>query len=579
MLQAMFAGVSGLQAHQNKINTIGNNIANVNTVGFKSQRVSFQDQLSQTLHGATAPKSGASGGQNPTQVGLGVTLGSIDTIQTQGNLQTTGKSTDMAVQGNGFFVVTSGKSVQYTRDGTFDLDSSGTLVNPASGVKLLGYQADKFGIVDNSAPVTASSTIQIPLGSLTDAKQTAAMTTTGNLDAGAALYSSKVDYSGNLDSAAVAGAQVQSNSTVFDNLGNPHIVQTTFTNPVNAPVGPSVPAGATRAWDVSVRVDGATIYDSTAGKSKMYRVGAAWQFADTTTGAALGSKISLDGAVGSNHAAQVAGASGAANVSIDLNYAPVTGNAAASTLQGAADGQTGSSPSWGTSIQLYDSLGVGHLVNFKYTHVQLGAGAPGGATGRWDWSATENGKPVGDSTQAGNSPLYFGGTGTLVSGAIQNISVTPNDGSVSPFAIKVNNEKMTQLASDANASADSQDGYPVGTLQSFSISSDGIVTGIFSSGQSRALGQIAMATFTNPGGLQRAGGNMLNNTDNSGSASIGIPGQGGRGKINPGFLEMSNVDLATEFTNLIVTERGFQANTKIVSTIDSLLQDVLNLKR
>src|SRR5689334_2719904 len=133
MLQAMFSGVSGLQVHQTKLDVIGNNIANVNTLGFKAGRVTFEDQLSQTLRSSAGPSANI-GGQNPAQVGLGVSLGAVDTLQTQGNLQTTGKPTDMAIQGNGFFLVSSGNNVSYTRDGTFDLDSDGVLVNPASGL-------------------------------------------------------------------------------------------------------------------------------------------------------------------------------------------------------------------------------------------------------------------------------------------------------------------------------------------------------------------------------------------------------------------------------------------------------------
>lgn len=579
MLQAMFAGVSGLQAQQTKMNTIGNNIANLNTVGFKTQVVTFQDQLSQTLQSASGPTS-SSGGTNPTQIGLGVKIGSVNTIETQGNLQTTGKSTDLAIQGNGFLVVTAnGKDQLYTRDGTFDLDSTGSLVNPSTGTRLLGYQADKFGFVDTSAPITPTSTLQIPIGSLTDAKQTDTVGTTGNLDASASLYSTKVDYAGNLDSGAATATQVQTTTTIYDNLGNAHTVQMTLTNPTTNPTGTGVPTGATQSWRVSVKVDGTGVYDSASGKSALYRVGGAWQFANTTTGATLGSAISLDGGAGDNHATQVPGTSGANAFSVDLNCNALTNNAATGTLAGVGNGQSGSSPYWGTSIQVYDSLGVGHLISFRYTHAQVGAGAPVGATGSWDWTATENGVPVGDSTQAGNSPLSFGTTGRLVSGATQNITITPNDGSVTPFVVKINNDNMTQLSSDANATASSQDGYPVGTLQSFSLSADGLITGIFSSGQSRSLGQVGMATFSNPAGLERVGGNLLRNSDNSGSAIVGIPGQGGRGKLNPGFLETSNVDLSTEFTNLIVTQRSFQANTKIVTTVDTLLQDVLNLIR
>src|ERR1041384_1682531 len=179
MLQAMFSGVSGLQAHQTKMNVIGNNIANVNTVGFKSGRVSFQDQLSQTLR-ADAGASGDQGGQNPAQVGLGVGLGAVDTLQTQGNLQLSGKQTDLAIQGNGFFAVASGEKILYTRDGSFDLDSTGALVSPSSGMRLLGYSADSNGTIDTGAPITTDSTLKIPVGKMTNVKQTGNMVFSGN---------------------------------------------------------------------------------------------------------------------------------------------------------------------------------------------------------------------------------------------------------------------------------------------------------------------------------------------------------------------------------------------------------------
>ena len=131
----------------------------------------------------------------------------------------------------------------------------------------------------------------------------------------------------------------------------------------------------------------------------------------------------------------------------------------------------------------------------------------------------------------------------------------------------------------SSAAVSSQDGYQAGTLDSFSIGSDGKINGLFSNGESRDLGQIAIASFANPGGLEKLGGNLLRTTQDSGAALVGAAGLAGRGKLNSGFLEMSNVDLSTEFTNLIVTERGFQANTRIITTVDGLLQEVLNLKR
>jgi flagellar hook protein FlgE len=583
MLQAMFSGVSGLQAHQTRMNTIGNNISNVNTIGFKSGRVSFQDQLSQTLHAASAPTSGGVGGANPAQIGLGVSVGAVDTILTQGNLQSTGKNTDLAVQGNGYFMVSGGNGVQYTRDGSFDIDSSGALVNPGTGMRLLGYQADAFGVIDTSAPITPTSGLTIPVGTLADARQTSRIGVIGNLNAASALYSTRVDFSGNLDSRVTATGPVTTTETVYDSLGNAHTVLTTLTNPISPPpAGAGVPAGATQAWDVQVQVDGSAVYDSAAGKSRLYAVGGAWVFADAA-GASLGGSIALNGGTAENQGGQVPGTNGAPNFSMDLNFpAGLTNSAAASSFDGVANGQAGSAPTWGSSITVYDSLGVGHLITFRYTHVQPGVGAPAGATAQWDWVATENGQEVASSssaTPAGNTPLYFGTNGRVIGGGTQTLRITPIDGSVSPFDVTVDNSNMTQLASDSNAMASSQDGYPVGTLQSFSIGADGVITGVFSSGQTRSLGQVALASFANPGGLDKVGGNLLRETVNSGAAQVGGPNQNGLGKLSTGYLEMSNVDLSNEFTNLIVTQRGFQANTRIITVVDELLQDVINLKR
>jgi flagellar hook protein FlgE len=579
MLQAMFSGVSGLQAHQTRMSVIGNNIANVNTIGFKAGRASFQEQLSQVLRSASSPKEAGTGGLNFSQVGLGVTLGAIDTIQTQGNLQTTGKATDLAIQGMGFFVVSDGKNVYYTRDGSFDLDSSGALVNTATGQKLLGYIADANGNIDNSRPVSQDSVLRIPVGTLSNAKQTQNITFAGNLDASSALQSTRVDFTGNLNKAAAPTDTLQITQSVYDALGNAHTLSITFANPDSAPSGAGVPAGATAAWDVVVKVDGDTVYDSTAGKSRIYFTGAGWVFADTSTGASLGGAIQLDGGTASNSAAKVPGTGGASNFSVDLHLGTLTNAASTSTITGVSDGQAGGSPFWGTSIRVYDSLGVGHLITFTYTRVPLGVGGPTDATARWEWVAIENGGQIASSSDPGNSALFFDSTGKLVGGSTQTITITPVNGSISPFTIRIDNSGLGQLASDSTVSANTQDGYPAGTLQSFTISPDGLISGVFTSGLTRLLGQIAIASFSNPGGLEKLGSNLYRESANSGAAQVGVPNQGGRGKISPGFLEMSNVDLSNEFANLIITERGFQANTRIITVVDNLLQDVINIKR
>ena len=238
MIQAMYSAVSGVQAHQTRLDVIGNNIANVNTVGYKAARATFSDQLSQTFRGATRPQ-GDRGGINTMQVGLGVRLGSITTQQTQGALQQTGRPADLSIQGNGFFMVSDGAAAQYTRDGGFTLDSDGNLVSATTGMKLLGWPADASGDIDTKAAVTAASSIRIPSGTLTAVRAT-----------------TKVDFGGNLDAKAAVGDTYTRSARVFDSLGNSHDVSFKFQR-ANA----VAPAAAT--WDFTTSVDGGAF--STAG--------------------------------------------------------------------------------------------------------------------------------------------------------------------------------------------------------------------------------------------------------------------------------------------------------------------------
>jgi flagellar hook protein FlgE len=419
MLQAMFAGVSGLQVHQTKLNVIGNNVANVNTTGYKAGRVTFQDQLSQTLRYSVGPGNSL-GGQNPMQVGLGASLGAVDTLQTQGNLQSTGKPTDLALQGNGFFLVSNGEDTFYTRDGSFDLDSEGNLVNPANGLRLVGYSADSTGKIDTTGQLTGSDSLKIPVGTLTAVKPT-------------------------------ENAQLQGNLNAVDPRGE-----------------------------------------------------------------------------------------------------------------------------WGVSLKVYDSLGIGHPMTFNFTKATPAAGAPAGATAQWNWTAKENGATVASSTPA--NALFFDAKGQILNTTPLDISMTPGAGAL-PLSFKVDVTGISQLAGGSNVAATSQDGFPVGVLQTFTIAPDGVISGVFSNGQTRTLGMVATASFSNPAGMEKLGQNLFRASSNSGLAQVGAPSQNGRGKLSTGYVEMSNVDLANEFTNMIVTQRGFQANTRVITVVDDLLQELINLKR
>ena len=407
MLRSMFSAISGLRAHQVMMDVIGNNIANVNTVGFKSGRVNFQDILSQTFRGASAPNNGL-GSVNPAQVGLGVTVAGIDVLHTQGNLQSTGRLTDMAIQGDGMFVLSDGSRQFFTRDGSFDISLDGTLVNPAIGMKVQGWVADANGVVDTT---TATTNVSIPLGQRTTALATSTSALRGNLDAGAAV-------------------------------------------------------GATAS----------------------------------------------------------------------------------------------------TTINVFDTLGVRHSVKITFTKT---------AANDWTWAAATDPTDVGTTTTSTGTATFT--SGGLLSASTGTIDLAFTNGATTPASIPLDLTAMTQFSGNSAVSG-TTNGFTSGTLVTFTIGAGGDITGVYTNGQTQLLGQIAMAAFVNPGGLLRQGQNLFGESSASGSASIGEPGVGGRGSVSTGSLEMSNVDLATQFTGMITAERGFQANGRVITTSDEMLQELVNLK-
>jgi flagellar hook protein FlgE len=196
---------------------------------------------------------------------------------------------------------------------------------------------------------------------------------------------------------------------------------------------------------------------------------------------------------------------------------------------------------------------------------------------QWTWAVSAQ----APTTVSGTGTLTFDPTnGTLSAGSPGTITVSPGAATgIAPFDVNMDFSAFSQLSTDTQVQAANQNGYSPGSLQSFTVGADGVVTGIYTNGLTRSLGQIAMAVFTNPNGLERIGNNQWRESENSGIPAIGTPRTGGRGIINSGFLEQSNVDIGTEFTDMIVTQRGFQANTRVVTTVDEMLQDLINIKR
>ncbi len=505
MIRSMLSAVSGMRNHQTFLDVVGNNIANVNTVGFKASRVLFSDIISQLARGASAPQPNR-GGINPLQVGLGMQVSGADTIQTQGNLQSTGKITDLAIEGDGFFVLNDGTRDFYTRDGSFDVAVDGTLVSPTTGMKVQGWVADANGKVDTTQPTTG---ITIPFGAAMSGQPSTAITERGNLDASTPATGTN-NY----------GAVTQSNAS-----GGAATLSGTYTG------------NAVANYVVKIAsVSGA--------------------------GAVTGIQVSTDGGVNFGATTPVASFPISIGSGVNIDIATNTNNAVGDTYSFSA------APPIVSTVGVYDSLGVQHNISVTYRKT---------GTNTWSWtpSTTEPGVTITPNTP---STFTFNSTGAYSgqqpAGTIQ---LTLTNGA-SNETVNLDLSNVTQLAGNSEITA-SADGGSAGSLVSFSIGQSGEVMGVYSNGLNKQIGQIALAKFANPAGLLKSGGNLYELSANSGNPSVGAPSSAGRGQISSGYLEMSNVDLAQQFTNMIMAERGFQANSRIITTSDEMLQDLVNLKR
>lgn len=510
MLRSMYSGISGLRNFQTKLDVIGNNIANVNTYGFKKGRVAFQDLMSQQLQGASSPTDNR-GGTNPRQVGLGATIATIDTIMTQGSMQTTGRALDVGISGDGFFVVSDGNLNYYTRAGNFYLDQYGTLVN-GEGLRVMGYAADANGNIDTST----LTTLQIAAGAQIAPQRTENVTFKGNLNAD---FLSPIDEttkdgligsSGTLTSIDTSTETIESIVTIINNQNN-------------------IPL------DVQKAAASAAAKAKTAEEAKQAAINVISQAPEPLVN---GNPIP----------------SNATNL-VKINYSVVD------TLGGVKNIQL--------VLQKIDqnkwSIGVVDDTGIYYDLTDTADDAPDASFGY----GTGN-RAVLEFNSQGNLDL----TNSVLPASMR---IDPINGAA-PFRIDLDFSKFTQFGGSNTADVDTIDGYIDGFLESFNIGQTGEITGVYSNGQVRVLGQIAVATFENPEGLNKAGNNTYQVSNNSGVANIGVPGEG-RGTLMGASLEMSNVDLSEEFTEMIVAQRGFQANTRIITTSDEILQELVNLKR
>lgn len=621
MMRSMYAGVSGLRNHQVRMDVIGNNIANVNTIGFKAGRATFQDTLNQILRGAAAPQ-GTRGGINPLQIGLGVNIASIDVIHTQGNLQNTGKISDVALQGDGFFILSDGGSQYYTRAGGFNLERDGRLVNPSNGLVVQGWMADSAGNINPNGPL---SNIQLPIGQTINPVATTTIGFGGNLNSktfGELRFNEQTltDANGNsvrvsftlkptsnynefeytatvTNGTVVSGAgtgfiRMDLNGNVASVLGSDFQVQSGTTGSVPITIHPPVvnqPNGGAFTVDqlstneiaLSPAFAGAGTYNGTVlddlGNSMTvtYDVtGTGPNYSWNITGVTGGSVQSGGSGTFQWDGTNTSGGTGGVVLRSTAGYDVTVGTAISGAGAPAFDVVSKADNVFAATYvvpkpvvnttKVYDSLGTEHTITTTVTKVD---------NNNWTWEATNSSGVV-----IGNGSLSFDTKGNLIAAPGSTISFTPTGADT--ITITPDFSDVTQFDSNSSEiNSPFQDGYPMGQLQSFNIDSSGKVIGIFSNGMNKALGQMAIANFTNPAGLMRAGDTMFQASGNSGPAQVGQAGQSGRGLVTPGAVEMSNVDLSQEFTDMIVTQRGFQSNSRIITTSDEMLQELVNLKR
>lgn len=550
MNSALFTGISGINANMSVLSVIGNNVANVNTTGFKGSRATFSDILSQSLTGNN-------------QIGLGVSLSAIQKSFTQGAFETTGNILDLAVSGDGFFLVQDPAmdATLYTRAGQFSIDKNGKVVNP-DGYELQGYLADTSGALQNTVADLVIST-----GSI------------------APNASTSIEIEANLDSNAPITGFVftaGSNEDIYFSIDD-------GTNWLTADLitdGSLVSAGANTGAAVAVALKDAL--EAANGIADTYTVAYDDQtglFTITNDTGNAGTLV-LDWSDAITTSETILGFTAASSGSIAAG-ASDTSDSAAGIFTLAKAGDTSN---FTTPVTVYDTLGNGHVLTMYFRKDSLGA------TGNiWNWYAVV---PASDSTTGveqiqAEGTITFNTSGGLFSessatypvggfdftgGPAQNQTISFNYGT-SVAEGGTGKDGTTQYGTESGISALTQDGYSSGTLRSISIGQDGVILGVYSNGRDLTLGQVLLASFASQEGLKSSGSNLYSETFNSGQPIVGSPGSSGRGLVQANTLELSNIDIAQQFVNMITAQRGFQASSRIITTTDELLAELVNLKR
>ncbi|WP_448517366.1 flagellar hook-basal body complex protein [Pseudothermotoga sp.] len=716
MMRSMFSGVSGMRNFQYELDVIGNNISNVNTVGFKGSRVTFQTALLQTLKAARAPQNNV-GGTNPIQIGLGSQLATVDKIMIQGSFQNTGRKLDLAIQGDGFFVLSDGQGYYYTRAGALDVDMNGTLIHSSTGMKVQGWRAIQDPTtgqryIDTNQPI---GDIVISAGMTMPANATSLARMEGNLNSTSGIlpfamtvtddngqqHTVRFVFSRTSTDFAIQNGPFTENQSytwrAYDEsntlIGEGYVVVNQFgrvvesgnylfstLNPTSSYTINATANGTINVTDPDTKngtyyvmvtdSNGRIIYqgentstngtmtindtDIVAGRSynvylyfRRNTVSGVTPASDdqiTHTNITNSLDIPPDGTYRvrvideSNDQVIFEGSVNVSNgqftindddiestgnytvefvstVSLPLNEVVVAPGASISIPSSGelrfyeSDSPSNfvtakfESPRYVTAVEVYDTLGNPYSLYIEF--VRLGQFED--MQNAWIWRVyTASGEPItyidANGQTSYNDTPYVGGvvdfnesgrlstlygitwdeaTQTFTVGNVELRTIQFDASHMGDGTVTINLDltSLTQFAGANSATFTYQNGNALGTLQSFAINEAGQIIGTFSNGLTDLLGQVALAVFNNPAGLTEIGNSLYVPSANSGLAQIGAAGTGGRGTLIPGALEMSNVDLAEEFTKMIIAQRGFQANARVITTADTILGELVALRR
>ncbi len=575
---SLYTGLTGMKSNEFSMDVIGNNIANVNTYGFKSSRASFQNQFLHTFSFGTAP-SGTIGGTNPTQVGTGSTVGGVARDWAEGAPETTGRKTDLAIQGQGMFVMKKSDGTEvYSRDGSLQFNAENYLMS-ADGYFLQGYAVDQnFNIVEGTL-----DKLRIPLGEITTATATGNAKFSGDLNGnGVSATNRSVNTSQTLYSVPGLGAGNEAAAgtlltSLYKDDGSGAGVQ--LFNVDNVISSSAVDKGGAilESEDFLVTAT-STLGDLAAWLEDVIGINTDADLpvlagVDDPGVSIVNGQIKIVGNIGSRNNltlldGAITAAQGAGLVAPQTNPFTFINNVSAES------DFTAMGESIRTSFRGYDSLGNPLDVNLTMAMQEKDST---GITWRF---FIESADDTDADRVLGTGTIKFDNQGNYLEGTNLAVSVDrENLGSSTPQSIVFDFTDLQGYAMNSAMSLLSQDGFQAGTLQDYAIGPDGIITGSFTNGLTRTLGQVVVATFRNYGGLVADSNNAFLTGPNSGDAIVKKPLELGAGAINSTALELSNVDLSREFINLIVTSTGFSASSRVIQTSDQLLSELMAMTR